>query len=277
MTVVAAGSPRLGRLLIVPNALDLGHEPVDIRQVLPDEVLRAAAALKFWVAEDARSARAFLKRVAQVHPLACPLQQVEITPWPRDKSLQSDPVWRELLAPAQAGHDIGLISEAGLPAVADPGAELVAAGHGLGLEVVPLPGASALMLALAASGLQGQRFAFNGYLPQDAAVRAARIRELEGQSRRLDQTQIVIETPYRNQALLEGLLAALSATTRLSVSQGLTLAACICRTDSVSGWRSRIADGGPAAPAAEAASAQPRPTTSLDLRTPAVFLFLATR
>jgi 16S rRNA (cytidine1402-2'-O)-methyltransferase len=132
-----------------------------------------------------------------------------------------------------------LISEAGLPAVADPGAALVQAAHAIGVPVIALPGPSSLLLALAASGLNGQSFAFVGYLPVDAAERAARIRELEALSRRANQTQLMIETPYRNEALMGALLAHLQAATRLSVSCGLTMPNAFTRTDSVQGWKAR--------------------------------------
>jgi 16S rRNA (cytidine1402-2'-O)-methyltransferase len=160
-----------------------------------------------------------------------------------------------MLAPALQGQDIGLISEAGLPAVADPGAQVVAAAHALSIAVVPLPGASALTLALAASGLNGQSFAFAGYLPQDAGQRLARLKELQALSRRHGQTQLLIETPYRNGVLLKALLDALADDTRLSVSCGLSLPEAWTRTDRVDAWRRR-------------------PTPMPD-RIPAVFAFLA--
>jgi 16S rRNA (cytidine1402-2'-O)-methyltransferase len=142
-----------------------------------------------------------------------------------------------LLAPAAQGHDLGLLSEAGLPAVADPGAQIVQLAHAHGIEVVALPGASSLLLALAASGLNGQGFSFVGYLPSAAAERAARIRELETQSQRDGQTRLMIETPYRNQALFDALVEHLRDTTMLSVSCGLTLAKGFSRTQSVAAWR----------------------------------------
>lgn len=232
-----------GTLLLVPNTLDLGAEEVDIRELLPDGVIRRAAALRHWVVEDARSARAFLKRVAAVAPLAAPLQAIAIEELPRPRKGSREPVpaadWLALLQPALEGHDLGLMSEAGLPAVADPGAALVQAAHAAGVTVLPLPGASSLLLALAASGLNGQSFAFVGYLPQDAAARATRLKELEALSRRLQQTQLIIETPYRNAALLGAMCAALAPGTRLSVSCGLTLEGGWSRTDVVSGWRAR--------------------------------------
>jgi 16S rRNA (cytidine1402-2'-O)-methyltransferase len=230
-----------GRLLLVPNTLDLGAAEVPLAEVLPAGVLQPAARLAHWAAEDARSARAFLKRVDALVPLAQPLQGIDIQELPRPRKGSGEAVpaaaWQALLAPTLAGHDLGLLSEAGLPAVADPGAALVAAAHAAGVPVVPLAGASSLLLALAASGLNGQSFAFVGYLPQDAAARTARLKALEALSRREAQTQLFIETPYRNAALLDAALAALTPTTRLSVSVGLTLPQGFTRCDTVAGWR----------------------------------------
>ena len=230
-----------GQLLLVPNTLDLGTETVDLQDVLPLAVLRQAAALAHWAAEDARSARAFLKRVDAVVPLAQPLQAIDVRELPRPRKGSREPVpaaeWLALLQPALNGHDIGLISEAGLPAVADPGAALVSAAHRAGVTVRPLAGASSLLLALAASGLNGQSFAFVGYLPQEAAARTARLRELETLSRRFGQTQMVIETPYRNGALLNAMLGTLAPSTQLSVSVGLTLPGGWTRSDRIADWR----------------------------------------
>jgi 16S rRNA (cytidine1402-2'-O)-methyltransferase len=231
-----------GRLLLVPNTLDLGAETSDIQEVLPLGVLREAARLTQWVAENAKTTRAFLKRVDAVVPLGQPLQAIAIQelPRPRKGGGSMPPGANEigaLLAPAMAGEDIGLISEAGLPAVADPGAILVDAAHAAGVTVVPLPGPSSLMLALAASGLNGQSFAFVGYLPVDAAERAGKLRELEAASRRLGQTQLLIETPYRNAAMFTALTQALAGTTRLSISCGLTLANGWTRTQTIARWK----------------------------------------
>ena len=237
------GQPNVGTLLLVPNTLDLGADAVDIQDVLPLGAIRRAAALTHWVAEDARSARALLKRVGAVAPLARPLQEIAIVELPRPRKGSREPVppaaWQALLEPALAGHDLGLVSEAGLPAVADPGSLLVAAAHRAGVPVLPLAGPSSLLLALAASGLEGQSFAFVGYLPQDAAARTARIRELEMLSRRLGQTQLLIETPYRNAAMLAALTSALAPTTRLAVACGLTLPGGWTRSGPVADWRSR--------------------------------------
>lgn len=236
---------RVGTLYLVPNTLDFGvaATPPDLQEVLPLGVVRTAARLGHWVAENARSTRAFLKRVAEVVPLAQPLQAVSIVELPRAPKggarggAPAD--LAGLLAPALEGHDMGLISEAGLPAVADPGALLVQAAHRQGVPVVALPGPSSLLLALAGSGLNGQSFAFVGYLPVEAAERAARIRELEALSRRAAQTQLMIETPYRNAALWGALVATLQPATALAVSCGLTLEGGFSRSDNVAGWRSR--------------------------------------
>lgn len=236
---------RRGKLVLVPNTLDLGTETdVDLGEVLPQAVIARAATLVHWVAENAKTTRALLKRVNQRVPLAVPLQQIQITELPRPakggaagQGGAGAPDLKPLLAPALQGHDIGLLSEAGLPAVADPGAALVRVAHELGLAVVPMAGPSALLLALAASGLNGQSFAFVGYLPVETAARAARIRELEATSRRLGQTQIAIETPYRNDALLAALVQHLQPGTQLAVACGLTLPGERCESRSVQAWR----------------------------------------
>lgn len=234
-----------GRLILMPNTLDFGvDDSLDLREVLPQRVIEQAARLGHWAAENAKTTRALLKRVDAVSPLAQPLQALQIAELPRPPkggkpAADDSPAWRALLAPALAGHDVGLMSEAGLPAVADPGARLVALAHEAGIEVVPLSGPSSLLLALAASGLNGQSFAFVGYLPVDAPARGARIRELEQLSAKAQQTQLLIETPYRNEAMRQALVGALKATTRLSISVGLTLPGGWTRTATVADWKRR--------------------------------------
>ena len=263
------GPARQGRLVLVPNTLDLGAAPQELSAVLPPVVLQWAARLQHWLVEDARSARAFLKRVHEMVPLHEPLQSLVMTELPRPTKGRRDPARQvtprgasddaqALLAPALAGHDVGLLSEAGLPAVADPGAAVVAAAHALNLQVLTLPGPSSLMLALAASGLDGQSFAFVGYLPQDSIARCARIRALEDLSRRQQQTQIFIETPYRNAALMAALLECAAPATRLSVSVALTLPGGWSRTATIASWRR-----------------SPPGATQLPDRLPAVFLLQA--
>lgn len=232
-----------GRLYLVPTPLDFGCDTTaPVADVLPGATLSAAARITHWVCENAKSARAFLKRVGEVQPLALPLQQQAITELPREVHKKGDhgPAAfdaRPLLQAALEGHDLGLLSEAGMPAVADPGSSVVRAAHALGLEVVPLVGPVSLLLALAASGLNGQNFAFVGYLPQDAAARAQRLRELEALALRSGQTQVFIETPYRNAAVWQALLQALKPSTRIAVASALTLPAARCRTASAAEWK----------------------------------------
>ena len=148
---------------------------------------------------------------------------------------------RPLLAAALNGHDIGLVSEAGMPAVADPGSSVVRAAHDLGLRVVPLVGPVSLLLALAASGLNGQNFAFVGYLPQDGQERTQRIKELEGLALRTGQTQLFIETPYRNPALWQALVQTLQPHTRLALASGLTLPDARVQSQLVRQWKQQPA------------------------------------
>lgn len=216
---------------------------------MPQGTLETAAGLTHWVCENAKSARAYLKRIGLQHPLAAPLQAQHLQELPREVHKKGDHAGqfdaRPLLAPALAGHDMGLLSEAGMPAVADPGASVVRAAHALGVPVVPLVGPVSLLLALAASGLNGQNFAFVGYVPQEAAARTVRIRELEALALQQGQTQLFIETPYRNAALLQALLQALQPHTRLAVSAGLTLATAQTRSDLVRQWRASPGDRAP--------------------------------
>ena len=238
----------LGRLYLVPAPLDFGCESTAaLEEVMPLGTLKIAAQLTHWICENAKSTRAYLKRVDLLVPLDTPIQSQQITELPRQVHKKGDHLGdfdaKPLLACALQGHDVGLVSEAGMPAVADPGSSVVRAAHSLGMTVVPLTGPVSLLLALAASGLNGQNFAFVGYLPQDSAERSKRIRELESLAARTGQTQIFIETPYRNAALLQALLQTLQANTRLAVSSGLTLATAQSRSAPVSQWKKQA--GGP--------------------------------
>ncbi|MGE4242797.1 SAM-dependent methyltransferase [Ramlibacter sp.] len=233
-----------GRLLLVPAPLDFGCEPpAPLDRALPAATLLAASKLTHWICESAKTTRAYLKRIAETHPLPVPLQQMEIAELPREVHKKGDHFGgfdaKPMLRAAIEGHDVGLVSEAGMPAVADPGSSVVRAAHELGLVVVALAGPSSLLLALAASGLNGQNFAFVGYLPQEPAARTQRIRELEALALRTKQTQLFIETPYRNESLWGALLQALQPSTRLAVSSGLTLDAAMSRSDSAAHWRAK--------------------------------------
>ena len=231
-----------GRLLLVPTPLDFGcTEHTPIGDVLPAGTLAAAASTAHWITENAKTTRAFLKRVGEHTPLRVPLQQQTLTELPRELHKKGDHGsaidTRPMLQAALDGADMGLVSEAGMPAVADPGSSVVRAAHELGLQVVPLVGPVSILLALAASGLNGQNFAFVGYLPQDAADRTQRIRQLEALSLQTGQTQMWIETPYRNAAMMDALLQTLQSGTRLAVASGLTLGSAQVRSQRVSQWK----------------------------------------
>ncbi len=225
-----------GTLYLVPAPLDFGCESqAPITDALPLGTLQVAASLTHWICENAKTTRAVLKRVGEVLPLAVPVQQHIITELPREVHKKGDHGpgsfdAKPLLQAALQGHNVGLISEAGMPAIADPGSSVVRAAHALGITVVPLVGPCSLLLALAASGLNGQNFAFVGYLPQDAEQRVQRIKALEALAMKTGQTQLFIETPYRNAAVWEALLKTLSPSTRLSISSGLTLATAVTRS-----------------------------------------------
>ncbi len=233
-----------GKLYLVPAPLDFGCDTAtDLNQSMPDGTLAVAARLQFWICENAKSTRAYLKRVGLTHPLCAAIQSLELTELPREIHKKGDHDGqfdaRHLLHPALQGHDMGLVSEAGMPAIADPGSSVVRAAHTLGITVQPLVGPVSLLLALAASGLNGQQFAFVGYVPSEPASRAQRLRELESIAIQSGQTQLLIETPYRNAALLQTLLQTLHSETRLATASGLTLPNAICQSASVGHWRQK--------------------------------------
>ena len=247
-----ASMPSVGTLFLIPTPLDFGCVaagtlPAPLNLWLPADTLTTASRLTHWITENAKSTRAFLKRVDILHSLAAPLQAQHIVELPRQAHKKGDHTpatageaeAKALLAPLLMGHDMGLVSEAGMPAIADPGSSIVRAAHAMGANVIPMTGPISLMLALAASGLNGQSFAFVGYVPQSADERAKRLRELETLSLKTGQTQILIETPYRNAALMSALLQCLHPHTRLAVSCALSLAGQTTRSALVADWKSR--------------------------------------
>jgi 16S rRNA (cytidine1402-2'-O)-methyltransferase len=199
----------------------LGGAPAD---ALPASALHAIRTVKDFAVENAKSARAFLGAVG------LPVRELNIQVLNEQNAIA-------LLAPLREGRPLGLLSEAGCPAIADPGATLVEAAHHERFRVVPLVGPSSITLALMASGLEGQRFAFCGYLPREAPDRARRIRELESRSRKERETEIFIETPYRSDALLGALLESCSPATRLCVAADLTLPGESIETKPIAEWR----------------------------------------
>lgn len=234
-----------GKLYLVPAPLDFGCSTQTLlAESMPTATLVVASRLQYWICENAKTTRAYLKRVDALHPLATPLQSLNLVELPHEVHKKGDHLGsfdaKPLLAAALQGHDVGLVSEAGMPAIADPGSSVVRAAHELGVRVVALVGPISLMLALAASGLNGQNFAFVGYLPQDSAERIKRIRELESLALKTGQTQLFIETPYRNAALGQALLATLQGSTRLAISSGLTLTEGQTCSRRVQDWKKSV-------------------------------------
>ena len=230
-----------GTLFLIPNTLGPTEAQAGaLDGVLPGQVQAITSQLGYFVAENAKTARAFLKLVAVDHPLSRPLQEIRIAELNVNTPAAA---LSALLEPLLAGEDAGLVSEAGVPAVADPGADLVRLAHQHGITVRPLVGPSSLLLAVMASGLNGQSFAFNGYLPTDAAARTKRIRELETRSRGEKQTQLLIETPYRNGQMLEALVASCQPGTLVCVATDLSLASESVRTMTAAKWKTQLMAG----------------------------------
>lgn len=218
--------PAAGTLYVIPSTLG----PTPPEMVVPSGTLQVARRLRHFVAETPKVARQFLK--ALEHPQ--PLQEIAIAEL--SEHTPADQV-AQLLAPALAGHDVGLVSDAGCPCIADPGALLVAAAYRAGVPVVPLAGPSSIVLALMASGLNGQLFAFHGYLPVKSDERASAIKALDDTVTRTGATQIFIETPYRNEGLVEALIATCRPTTMLALAIDLTLGSEQVISRSLAQWQ----------------------------------------
>ncbi|HEY8355355.1 MAG TPA: SAM-dependent methyltransferase [Methylophilaceae bacterium] len=219
-------STATGTLYLIP--VTLGTD--DHEAVLPSEVVSIARGLEHFVVENEKTARRFLGRIGTLKPVR-ELAMRTLNEHTADREIP------ELLAPLLSGQDVGLMSEAGCPGIADPGAKLVALAHDNGVPVRPLVGPSSILLALMASGLNGQHFHFLGYLPAEKTARIQRLKEIEKDSARKAETQIFIETPYRNQHLFEDILSSCQATTRLCVACNLTLGQEFVRTRTIGSWR----------------------------------------
>ncbi len=214
-----------GTLFVVPNLLGI----VPPTHVLPQRTIDVARTLRHWIVETAKPARAFLKTI----DIAMPIASLDI------RALSDTPDVAALLAPARSGASVGLLSDAGCPGVADPGASIVAAAHDAGIRVVPLVGPSAVLLALMASGLDGQQFAFHGYLPVKADARAQALRALENDSRAHRRAQLFIETPYRNVAMFDAMRKSLAARTVVCIAADLTLETETIERRTIAAWRNR--------------------------------------
>ncbi len=213
-------------LYLIP--VTLGDTPHS--RVLPDYNAQVVRGIRFFIVEDVRSARRFLKKADGG------INIDELTFFPMGKYASAE-AFASYLRPLEQGLPVGMISEAGCPAVADPGADIVAIAQRKGLRVIPLVGPSSLMLAVMASGLNGQNFAFNGYLPINPAERAARLKKLEQRAFAERQTQLFIETPYRNAKMFEDILRTCRPQTRLCVAAGMTCREEYIRTRTVREWK----------------------------------------
>ncbi|HSC79460.1 MAG TPA: SAM-dependent methyltransferase [Chitinolyticbacter sp.] len=217
-----------GTLYLIP--VPMGGDT--LADILPADVIATAQRLTHFVVENAKTARAVLKQFGTPHELRS-LWMGELNEHSKEGELA------DLLAPLLAGHDVGLMSEAGCPGVADPGANLVRRAHRHGIRVAPLVGPSSILLALMAAGANGQKFRFNGYLPAQEPARSEAIRRLEQDSVRQGQAELFIETPYRNDALFTALLAACRPGTQLTIACGLTTADEQIATHAIAAWKNR--------------------------------------
>jgi len=216
-----------GVLYLIPCTL--GNTPAE--QVLPQHVINIARRLQYFVVEQPKTTRHFLSTLKHEYPIQS-LHLATLNEHTSDNELA------ELLKPLMAGHDVGIISEAGCPGIADPGATLVSLAHRNDIRVIPLVGPSSILLALMASGLNGQCFTFHGYLPIDEIERNKAITALEAESIKRNQTQLFIETPYRNEKMFNALLAQCRPQTMLSIARDITLPTEHIQTYSISRWKS---------------------------------------
>ena len=218
--------PALGTLYLIP--VTLGDDMV--QHVIPDYVLNVARKLEIFVVESEKSARHFLSNIKTLKPV----RELNLHLLNEHTDMKVLP---DLLAPLLAGHNVGLMSDAGCPAVADPGAQLVQLAHKKGIRVVPMVGPSSILLSLMASGLNGQQFAFLGYLPVEKSQRNQKLKEIEKRSASHKETQLFIETPYRNQAMLDAILQTCHAQTQLCIACDVSLDSEMIVTKSIASWK----------------------------------------
>jgi 16S rRNA (cytidine1402-2'-O)-methyltransferase len=216
----------LGTLFMVP--VTLGDD--NLSYVIPADVMQLVQNLEYFVVENEKSARRFLGSV-KTHKPVRELNFQLLNEHSVEKDLPA------LIAPLLAGHNVGMLSEAGCPGIADPGALLAALAHKKNIRVTPLVGPSSILLGLMASGFNGQQFTFLGYLPSDKAARVNKLKEIEKQSQCLNETQIFIETPYRNQHMLEDILASCAANTKLCIAKNVSLETEFVVSKTIAEWK----------------------------------------
>ena len=220
-----------GSLYIIPVLL--GGE--DISALIPEGTLNKIRPLRYFIVENSKSARHFLKLAAIT------TSQQDLVISEIDKHTDNIP-YEQFIKPALEGHNVGLLSEAGAPAVADPGAGFILAAHRAGIRVIPLTGPSSLLLALMASGLNGQSFCFHGYLPVNRDEKNQKIKQLERDAQFKKQTQLFIETPYRNNQLLKDLVETLSPGIKLCIACNLTMENEYIKTQTIASWKKELPD-----------------------------------
>ncbi len=232
-----------GTLYLIPNTLGDDSREDQLSTVLPKDTIERASQLRYWIVENAKTARALLKAVGTQSPLICPIQEMQMSEWRgpgKEQAGKEIPSLKAMLQPVLDGHDMGLMSEAGLPAIADPGSDVVKTAHQLGITVRAMVGPSSLLLALMSSGMNGQSFAFHGYLPVQHNEKLASLKQLEQESRKKRQTQLWIETPYRNSAMIETMLQSLQGSTQMCVAADLSLPTEWVKSQTVSEWQASL-------------------------------------
>ncbi len=220
-----------GKLYLIPNTL--GSQ--EVNQTIPSEVAQMAVKLRHFIVEDLRTARRYLRLLDRQ-------MNIDGSHFLTLNKRTTPAQFSEYLKPLKAGHDVGIISEAGCPGIADPGAEVVKLAHEAGIQVVPLVGPSSILLALMASGMNGQNFAFVGYIPIKKEERLKIIKQLENRSRNENQSQLFIETPFRNNHLADDILQTCSPQTRLCIACNLTLPDEFIVTKTVAQWKGKVPD-----------------------------------
>jgi len=218
-----------GKIYLIPTTLG----DSDISSVIPNDVVEIVNQIDYYIVEDERTARRYLKKLKIVKTID------ELTFFVLNKHTETKDI-PSFLNPAKSGNNIGIISEAGCPGIADPGNDIVRLAHESGIQVVPLVGPSSILMALISSGMNGQNFAFNGYLPFDKTDKSAKIKQLESRSRTEKQSQIFMETPFRNQSILETIVNSCSSSTKLCIATDISLKTEYIKTDTIANWKKKL-------------------------------------